>query len=194
MPFHFSNQLPHLSHIWEKYAQLQERLVVPAKTILLSEGQVSKQYIFIEQGCIRIYINSKDDENTLQFFFENEGLSAIESFINNSPSQYAIETIEPCIIHVLHVRHFMQLLDELARQPDFTRLVIQLMVRRQTHYFNEFASFIRDTPQQRYQKLLDEKPEIVQRVAHRYIASYVGVSAVHLSRIKQKLARGKDHF
>jgi DNA-directed RNA polymerase specialized sigma subunit len=59
---------------------------------------------------------------------------------------------------------------------------------------NEFVSFIRDTPEQRYQKLLKERPHIVRRVPQHYIASYLGISKVHLSRIKSKLAKGKAHF
>jgi DNA-directed RNA polymerase specialized sigma subunit len=59
---------------------------------------------------------------------------------------------------------------------------------------NEFVSFIRDTPEQRYQNLLKQRPHIVRRVPQHYIASYLGVSKVHLSRIKSKLAKGKAHF
>jgi DNA-directed RNA polymerase specialized sigma subunit len=59
---------------------------------------------------------------------------------------------------------------------------------------NEFVSFIRDSPEERYRKLLNERPHIVQRVPQHYIASYLGVSKVHLSRIKSKLAKGKLHF
>ena len=85
-------------------------------------------------------------------------------------------------------------MDELSHEPDFVQMVLQASARRQTHYINEFVSFIRDTPEERYQKLLTERPHIVQRVPQRYIASYLGVSTVHLSRIKSKLAKGKLHF
>jgi hypothetical protein len=55
-----------------------------------------------------------------------------------------------------------------------------------------FFSFIKDSPAQRYQNLMKEKPEIIRRIPQHYIASYLGVSSVHLSRIKNKLA-GKKH-
>ena len=51
----------------------------------------------------------------------------------------------------------------------------------------EFLSFIRDTPKQRYQNLIKDKPQILQRVPQRYIASYLGITPVHLSRIRTQL-------
>ena len=74
------------------------------------------------------------------------------------------------------------------------KLILQMFASRQMHYMNEFVSFIRDTPEQRYQNLLNKRPHIIRRVPQHYIASYLGVSNVHLSRIKSKLAKGKAHF
>jgi CRP-like cAMP-binding protein len=167
---------------------------VPAKTILLDEGTVSQNYIFVEKGAVRAFFNNNGDDKTVQFFFENEGLTSFDSFINNSPSLLTIETIEPSVIYLMPKQYVLQLLDELANEPDFTKLILQMSATRQIHYMNEFFSFIRDTPEQRYQKLLTDRPHIVQRVAQHYIASYLGVSTVHLSRIKSKIAKGKTHF
>ena len=194
MLFHFRDQFPQLDKYWDKYLQYQKRLEVPAKTILLEEGKISGQYIFIEKGCVRAFFNNNGDDKTMQFFFENEGLTSLDSFINNIPSALTIETIEPSIVYLLPKKHVTQLLEELSHEPDFVQMILKISARRQTHYINEFASFIRDTPEERYQKLLAERPHIIQRVPQHYIASYLGVSTVHLSRIKSKLAKGKPHF
>ncbi len=194
MLFHFRNKFPQLNPFWDKYLKYQKRLEVPAKTILLEEGKVSGQYIFIEKGCVRAFFNNNGDDKTVQFFFENEGLTSFESFINNVPSLVTIETIEPSIVCLLPKQYVSQLMDELSREQGFVQMILQASASRQTHYMNEFVSFIRDTPEQRYQKLLSERPHIIQRVPQHYIASYLGVSSVHLSRIKSKLAKGKLHF
>jgi CRP-like cAMP-binding protein len=191
MPFHFSATFPGLEELWEKYSNLQQVLVVPAKTILLNEGDFSDQYIFIEKGLLRIFINDNGDSKTIQFFFENEGVASIESFINNIPSQFTIEAIEPSTLHVLPKKNFRLMLDELGKKPGLTQVFLQFIVARQTHYINEFVSIIRDSPLKRYQKLITERPHIVKRVPQHYIASYLGVSTVHLSRIKNKVARTK---
>jgi hypothetical protein len=68
---------------------------------------------------------------------------------------------------------------------------MDISFERQRHYMNEFLSRIRDTPLQRYMNLLKERPHIVKRVPQHYIASYLGITSVHLSRIKNKLAGKK---
>ncbi|NCD69066.1 Crp/Fnr family transcriptional regulator [Mucilaginibacter agri] len=194
MLFHFRDKFPQLNAYWDKYLPFQKRMEVPAKSVLLEEGSVSQNYIFIEKGCVRTFFNNKGDDKTVQFFFENDGLSSLDSFINHIPSTFTIETIEPSIIYLLPRQYVAQLIDDLSHEPDFTSLLLQMWAIRQTHYMNEFVSFIRDTPEQRYQNLLTQRPHIIQRVPQHYIASYLGVSTVHLSRIKSKLAKGNPHF
>ena len=194
MLFHFRDQFPQLNAFWNKYLEFQKRMDVPAKTVLLAEGNISQNYIFIEKGCLRAFFNNNGDDKTVQFFFENEGLTSFDSFINSIPSQVTIETIEPSVIYLLPKKHVIQLLEELSLEPGFLQMMLKMSAERQTHYINEFVSFIRDTPEQRYQNLLNDRPHIVQRVPQHYIASYLGVSPVHLSRIKSKLSKGKLHF
>jgi hypothetical protein len=69
MLFHFRNKFPQLNFYWDKYLEFQKRLEVPAKTILLEEGKVSQQYIFIEKGCVRAFFNNNGNDKTVQFFF-----------------------------------------------------------------------------------------------------------------------------
>lgn len=194
MIFHFRDKFPQLNAYWDKYLPFQQRMEVPAKTILLDEGKTSQQYIFIEKGCVRLFFNNKGDDKTVQFFFENEGLTSFDSFINNVPSLFTIESIEPSVVYLLPKQQVLLLMDELSHEPGFVKMLLQMSATRQLHYMNEFVSFIRDTPEQRYQNLLTGRPHIVQRVPQHYIASYLGVSTVHLSRIKSKLAKGKPHF
>ena len=194
MLFHFKDRFPQLNAFWDKYMEFQIRMEVSAKTVLLEEGKISQNYIFIEKGCVRTWLNNNGKDKTIQFFFENEGLTSFESFINNIPGLYSIETIEPSIIYLLPKQHVLQLLKELEGQPGFTKLILQASATRQTHYMNEFVSFIRDTPEQRYQNLITHRPHIIKRVPQHYIASYLGISTVHLSRIKNKIAKGNTHF
>jgi CRP-like cAMP-binding protein len=194
MVFHFRNAFPHLNAYWDKYLPFQKRQAVPAKKLLLQEGKRSQHYMFIEQGCLWAFINKDGSDKTIQFFFEQEGLSSLDSFINNVPSPFSVETIEPSVVYFMHKKYAMQMIDELSKEPWFVQTILQMTAKRQIHYMNEFASFIRDTPEQRYQNLIKKRPHIIQRVPQHYIASYLGVSTVHLSRIKSKLAKGKTRF
>ena len=194
MLFHFKDKFPQLGPYLDKYLVFQKRVEVPAKTVLLEEGKISGHYFFVEKGCIRAAFNNNGKDKTVQFFFENEGLTSIESFLKNTPSLFSIETIEPSIIYSLPKVYISSLMEELSVEPAFLKMILNISVERQLHYMHEFLSFIRDTPEQRYQHLLKESPHIIQRIPQHYIASYLGVSSVHLSRIKSKIAKGKSHF
>ena len=194
MFLHFRKQFPQLNQYWDKYLPFQQRLEVPAKTVLLKEGQVSQNYISIQQGCVRAYFDKDGNEKTLQFFFENDGFSLFDSFVNEVPSQFTIETIERSVLYLLPRIHVLQLIEDLSHEPSFMQMLLKILAERHKRYNNELISFIRDAPEQRYERLLTERPHIIRRVQQHYIASYLGVSTVHLSRIKGKIARGADHF
>ena len=187
MLFTFKDRFPELNPYWEKYIALQKRVEYPARTILLREGKTAQNYYFIEKGCLRLWFDNKGKDTTVQFFFENEGVASLESFQKNIPSMFTIETMEPSVVQVLSKGHFNEMLRELGENPAFLKALMEVSFGRQRHYMNEFLSRIRDSPLERYINLVKERPHIVRRVPQHYIASYLGVTPVHLSRIKNKV-------
>ncbi len=61
---------PGINIDWEKYSHLFKEVDIPAKTILLNEGEVSKYGYFIKKGCLRLWFDNKGKDVTFQFFFE----------------------------------------------------------------------------------------------------------------------------
>lgn len=191
MSYDLKARLPHLKDVVDKYWQYYRRLEVPAKTVLLREGEVSQRSFFIEKGCLRVWFDNRGKDVTFQFFFENEGLASAESFRKSIPSIFTIETVEPSVIYAISKQDFQRMTAELSQDPLFMSEMMEILFERQLHYMNEFMSFIRDTPQQRYMNLVNEKPHIVQRIPQHYIASYLGITSVSLSRIRNKLLKEK---
>ena len=187
--FTFKDRFPHLNPYWEKYGALQRIESYPARATLLQEGKTARNYYFIEKGCVRLWFDNNGKDTTVQFFFEKEGLSSLESFQKNIPSIFSIETIEPSVIRILPKTIFQSMLKELDQDPEFLKAMLEISFERQRHYMNEFLSRLRDTPLQRYLNLLKKRPEIIRRVPQHYIASYLGISSVHLSRIKNRIAK-----
>lgn len=168
---------------WEKYLHLFKRIEVPAKTILLKEGDIARKAYFIEKGCARLWFNNNGKDVTFQFFFEDEGVSSIESFKTRQPSLFSIETIEPCIMHAISDKDFNMIL---AEAPALNNYIQETIFHRLVYYQKLFLSRIKDNPQKRYQELLKEQPHILLRVPQHYIASYLGITSVSLSRIRNK--------
>jgi len=176
---------------WHNYINCFHRIEVATKTILLNEGETSKKMFLIEKGCIRVWFNNNGKDVTSQFFFEREMVGSIESFLKNIPSPTTIETIEPSVLWWIHKNDANRIMDEIKEIPPLRDRFINQIFERTFDYMKYFFSTIKDTPQQRYLDLLKERPEIVKRVPQHYIASYLGISSVHLSRIKSKLSKKK---
>jgi len=172
-----------MTNEWDKFSHLFKREEVPAKTTLLEEGKVSKTMFFIEKGCLRTWVNSNGKEITNQFFFEGDKISSIESFLSGQPSLYSIESLEPCVLQTVSKKDFHNILEQ---SPEIEKEMQEHLFKRLLQGQKTFFSFIKNTPQQRYQELLREHPEIIQRVPQHYIASYLGITSVSLSRIRNR--------
>lgn len=168
---------------WEKLNYFFKRLEVPAKTILLQEGEISKTMFFVEKGCLRTWVNNDGKEITTQFFFEGDKVSSIESFRANQPSLYSIESLEACILLTITQKDF---LDALENSPEIKEEIQEHLFKRLLQSQKTFYSYLKNSPQQRYRELIEEYPHIIQRVPQHYIASYLGITSVSLSRIRNR--------
>lgn len=168
---------------WKQFRPYFVRREVPAKTILLQEGQISKTMFFIEEGCLRTWINNDGKEITTQFFFEGDSISSIESFRTKQPSLYSIESIETCILQTLSRKDFQNVLE---KSPELKKDFEEHLFRRLFQAQKLLYSYLKNNPQKRYKELIEQYPHIVQRVPQHYIASYLGVTSVSLSRIRNR--------
>jgi CRP-like cAMP-binding protein len=169
---------------WNDYRGLFSKIHVPARKILLREGEIPRRIFCVEKGCLRISINNRDRDVTTQFFFEGDFVASIESFRRNRPSPITIQNIEPSTLIVLQKRDFERLLRDLPEMKDF---LLELLFRRFEAYSRLFVSFVTQTPCERYLTLLKTQPRIIERVPQHQIASYLGITPVSLSRIRSKL-------
>lgn len=185
--YKLQEKIPLPQNKWDEYIGYFKRVEVAAKTILLNEGEISRKVFFIEKGCIRVWFNNNGKDVTFQFFFENDRVSSTESFKKNIPSIVTIETIEPCILWIIGKKDMDRMMSDCFEIPETREKLIDALFDRNIHYMKHCLSFIRDIPQQRYLNLIKEKSHIVQRIPQHYIASYLGITTVHLSRIKNKL-------
>lgn len=168
---------------WSMFSHLFKRIEIPAKTTLLKEGEISKKMFFVDKGCLRTWINNNGKDITTQFFFEGSGVSSMESFMTNKPSLYSIETIEPCVLQTITQKEFQEALMSL---PDIKDNILEHLFQRLLQSQSLFFSYLKNSPQKRYEELIKQHPYIIQRIPQHYIASYLGITSVSLSRIRNK--------
>jgi CRP-like cAMP-binding protein len=178
------DKIPYLKEHWDTYREYFTEKSFPARTILLHEGEISRNMFIVGEGCLRIWFNKDGKEITFQFFFENEAVSSMESFFNDAPGLFNIETIEPSYIYILSKDNFHRFMHEV---PGFHEYMHDVKDKRLKHYAYLFFSRLRDNPEQRYKELIKNYPNIIQRVPQHFIASYLGITPVSLSRIRRRL-------
>ena len=168
---------------WQEIAHLIEKKSIPPKTCLLREGEVAKNVFFIEKGCLRQSFNKDGKDITFQFFFENQTVSSFDSFYNDIPSIFSIESLEQTFLLSIPKPGFETIL---KLYPEFKSVLFEYIIDRFSNYTQLFLSRIKDTPQERYDNLIKSNPEIIKRVPQHYIASYLGITSVSLSRIRNR--------
>jgi len=177
--------LERFSKIVEKHQDLFEEITISAKTILLHEGETSQQIFFVKQGALRLWANHNGEDITFRFCFENEAAS---SFLGSELSIFTIESIENSTIIIVKIKDFMMLLDEM---PEYKEEFINILIKRLNEYGKLFRSRITKKPEERYLELMKNNPEILLRVPQHYIATYLGITPVSLSRIRNRVTKMK---
>ena len=157
---------------------------LPAKTVLLEAGDVATNIFIVKSGCLRSWYNADGDDITLQFFMPGQPVASFESLVNSAPSEYSIETILPTEVAIVNGLEFKSWAES---HPEYHLQGIYFAMERLSSYQKLFLSRIKDTPQERYEFLLKEHPEIITQIPQHYIASYLGITPVSLSRIRSRL-------
>lgn len=159
------------------------------KRFLLGEDDVCKYTAFVEKGLLRSFIiDEKGAEHILQFSLEGWWVADLSSFLTGEPSKFNIEALEDCEL-LLITKPSWDLL--LAKIPSFERyfriLIENNLIVTQKRLIASFS----DTAEEKYQKLLQNFPHILQRVPQHMIASYLGITRETLSRVRGQIASRK---
>lgn len=159
---------------------------VKAKEILLEAGNTANSIFIVRSGCLRAWYNADGKDITLQFFMPGQPVASFNSLVNLTPSEYTIEVVIPSEIEVISGEEFRAWMES---HHEHHYKVMRFAMSRLVFYQNLFLSRIKDTPQQRYNTLLQEYPDIVTQIPQHYIASYLGITPVSLSRIRARIAK-----
>ena len=153
--------------------------------ILLKEGQYAKECYFVLKGCLRSYYLLNDEEKTTSFFVENDPITPV-SYTMEEPSKYYISCLENSIVTVGNKSITKNLLKE---HPEINQLFININEAQLASNRESLDSYINLSPENRFRKLVDERPELIQRVPQYHLASYLGIKPQSLSRIKRRILK-----
>lgn len=144
-------------------------------------GHTCKTIYFIEKGVARIYYIMDGIDITEGFFFENSIIARVESLFTGKPSRKAIQILEDAEIIAINANQLFKLYDNF---PEIERLFRKIFEAAYVDTVNRIEGIQFHTAEERYKALISEAPNVLMRVPLKYVASYLGITQVSLSRIR----------
>ncbi len=152
-------------------------------TVLLKEGQKSKNSYFVLKGCIRTYYVLDSEEKTTGFYTEMEAYTP-PCVISKTPSDFYISCIEDTILTVSNSDMELEVNSKFPKFETVCRILSEELLAKQRIDFDEFKT---SSPEQRYLNLLQKRPDLIQRVPQHQLASYLGIKPQSLSRLRTRI-------
>lgn len=156
----------------------------PRRTVLTAAGAVAREVYFVGEGCLRLYYEKNGVDRSVFFFTEGQFGGAYDSFITQTPSPHFVETLEPCRVLSISYDSLQRLFAQVPVTNEFVRKVIE---HRFVELHQLLTAFILDSPEERYRQLLAHRPDLLQRIPQHHLATYLGITPISLSRIRQRI-------
>jgi CRP-like cAMP-binding protein len=163
------------------------------KECFIQSGDVCKQIGFIISGSVRLYHIKNGEEITSYFCLDNEFISSYKSFLKQERSISSIQVLEDTLLITFTHKAVQQLLANPVtayKMERFGRLIAEYLI---CCYEDRVQSFVTQTPEERYSALLISNSPMLQRIPQHYLANYLGITPVSLSRIRKRIFEPVKH-
>jgi len=159
------------------------------KQYLLQEGDICKYVAFVEKGLLRTYtVDDRGNEHITQFAFEGWWAADQYSYLTGEPSKYNIEAMEDSELLLLTRQAEDEMLEKIPKLERFFRLLLQNnLISTQKRLVSSFSQ----TAEERYNEFMGScptTPNLINRIPQHMLASYLGITAETLSRIRRQMA------
>jgi CRP-like cAMP-binding protein len=162
---------------------------VDKATILLKEGEKSKESYFVLKGCIRTYYVVDGEEKTTAFYTEMDALTP-PCVINKTASEYYVSSVEDSIILISNSDMEVEINSKFPKFEIMCRKFTEELLAKERIDFDEFKT---SSPEQRYLNVLQKRPDLLQRVPQHQLASYLGIKPQSLSRLRARITEKSKH-
>jgi CRP-like cAMP-binding protein len=177
--------IPHLQeNEWQAIEQLLQVKQCKSGEHIVKQGEVCNYVYFINKGFCRFYKVINGKEISTGFIGENEYVSSYDSFLTRRPAFENLDVLEDTELITLSYNDIQYLYNEFPICQIFGRKLAEMLFIWITERSNNLILL---TPEQRYQLIIEEEPYLLQRVPQYMLASYIGVTPEHLSRIRKKI-------
>ncbi len=176
----------------EEWAVIQEKFTIQQLKkgeYLTRNGEVSRCVSFINKGLLRMYYIVEGKEICTGFMRENEYTSSYASFLTRQPSAENIDALEDCELINLSYTDMQSVYQSHPVFEIFGRKIAEMLF---IMISSQASRLLTMDPEERYQSVAVYQPFIIQRVPQYMIASLIGITPEHLSRLRKKMAGKKQ--
>lgn len=150
------------------------------------EGKRSNEVAFIRSGLFRSYYTTgKGEDITYCFRFPGDLLASYSSYITGNPSVETLQALAPAELLVISKEHIKKLIDQHINWTIFEKVIAE---QQYLELEQRIFQLQKNTAADRYRMLLEHHPEYLQQIPLQYLASYLGVTQRHLSRIRKEIS------
>ena len=155
-------------------------------TILTEQGDVSREVYYLESGMMAMTYTRNKKTFVKDFILENDPAMVYPSFFTEEPSSYSIITLTACVVQVLTKKNY-----ELAKDkiPSMRSIAFKITNQGHKNIEKRFKSLLTLSAEERYIELLNNKPHLLLNIPLKLIASYLGITDVALSRIRNRITK-----
>jgi len=171
---------------FEKFINLTETVQLKKHELLVREGRVAKWQAFLLSGVMGAYaVDNKGQKHIFQIAIEGHWISDLYSYLSKEPALYNVEAFADTEVLIISKDNFEIACKNISVFERFFRLLFQNgLIQQQRRVSNIYS----ESAEERYLKLVSEKPDIVQSVPQHYLASFLGIKPQSLSRIRKQIA------
>lgn len=186
---YFERYVPLTDEEWRALSQYLTVDALKKKRFYVEAGKVCDHIGLVVKGSVRYYHVKDGEEITGYFSFEDEMLSSYKSFLTRTPAANYIQALEDSVIVNLSHKNLQQAcMNGLLgfKMERFGRLIAEHYL---ICYEERVTSFITQSPEERYSQLLETGGEVLYRIPQHYIANFLGITPVSLSRIRRRIMK-----
>lgn len=166
-------QLVDASHEWQ----------VAKKCTLLHTGGIPEYLFFLLKGVVRGFFLDREGKDITDCLFSDFGSAIWPSMSLNDAARINLEAISDCIVLKLSVTDIQRLMPQF---PEMMMIYNRLLEHSLFYHWELKTMMYQCTAQERYEWFLKKYPGIIDQISHKYIASFLGMNPVTLSRLRKQ--------
>ena len=164
------------NNLWEK------QISIKRNEFLVEENTINQNLFFVIDGSLKISCIIDNEEQIIRLGYPNSFLTALDSFLNNSPTKYSITAIKSATLKSISKNKLLHFLEKNQLQNIWINVLNTLILQQNEREIDLLATSAKD----RYEGVLKRSPKLFQNIPQKYIANYLRVSPETLSRLMKK--------